>query len=157
MNRVDKNDPKYIIGLQFINHILINNNKPNIIIMGDFNDEAEDESLAKYLKIKCDTIYILYNDIIDLMCGLKAKEGIGTNKYHEQWSVIDQFMVNAAMLNDSNKWQVKNKRAYIYKADFLLMPDATYFGVKPFRTYNGQRYLGGFSDHLPVYMDLICK
>ena len=135
------------------------NNHPNpyIIILGDFNDEPEDESMTKYLKIKCDTTNNNYTDIIDLMCGLKDKEGIGTNKYRDQWSVIDQFMVSTSLMNDNNKWQVKDKRAYIFKPDFLLMPDDAYFGVKPFRTYYGRRYLGGFSDHLPVYFDLISQ
>ena len=31
--------------------------------------------------------------------------------------------------------------------------DAKWTGVKPYRTYSGQRYIGGFSDHLPVYVD----
>ncbi len=138
-----------------IDTLIKNNMNPIIIIMGDFNDEAEDESLTKYLKVKCDTIYNKDADIINLMCGLKKIEGIGTNKFHDQWSLIDQFMVSSSLMKENNKWQVKNKRAYIFKPDFLLMPDEAYFGVKPFRTFYGPKYLGGFSDHLPVYFDLI--
>jgi len=33
-------------------------------------------------------------------------------------------------------------------------PDEVYYGKKLFRTYIGPRYFGGFSDHLPVYIDL---
>ena len=33
---------------------------------------------------------------------------------------------------------------------FLLEPDPTYLGKKPFRTYLGPVYHGGISDHLPV-------
>ena len=33
---------------------------------------------------------------------------------------------------------------------FLLEPDQTYLGKKPFRTYMGPVYHGGISDHLPV-------
>ena len=138
-----------------IDTLIKNNMNPIIIIMGDFNDEAEDESLTKYLKVKCDTIYNKDADIINLMCGLKKKEGIGTNKFHDQWSLIDQFIVSTSLMKENNKWQVKNKRAYIFKPDFLLMPDEAYFGMKPFRTFYGPKYLGGYSDHLPVYFDLI--
>jgi hypothetical protein len=42
----------------------------------------------------------------------------------------------------------------ILQNNFLLEPDATYNGVKPFRTYNGFRYTGGFSDHLPVFIEI---
>ena len=36
---------------------------------------------------------------------------------------------------------------------FLLTEDPKYGGYQPFRTYQGPRYLGGYSDHLPVYAD----
>jgi hypothetical protein len=28
-------------------------------------------------------------------------------------------------------------------------------GLQPYRTYAGPKFIGGFSDHLPVYIDLI--
>ncbi|MFR3851160.1 MAG: hypothetical protein ACLTXP_02895 [Odoribacter splanchnicus] len=37
---------------------------------------------------------------------------------------------------------------------FLLEEDKTYFGYKPCPTYRGPRYVGGYSDHLPIYIDL---
>ena len=43
---------------------------------------------------------------------------------------------------------------HIFDAPFLLQDDEAWFGKKPFRTYYGAKYVGGFSDHLPVYMDL---
>jgi hypothetical protein len=44
--------------------------------------------------------------------------------------------------------------ANIFSQGFLLEEDERALGVKPSRTYSGPRYLGGFSDHLPVYLDL---
>ena len=35
---VDKNDPKYVLALQFLNHILTNNNKPQIQDILEFKD-----------------------------------------------------------------------------------------------------------------------
>ncbi len=58
------------------------------------------------------------------------------------------------MLNHKNKLQTSIDNAHIFNADFLLENDETYLGKKPFRTYAGFRYLGGFSDHLPVFLDL---
>ncbi len=46
-NRIDKNDPKYIIGLQFLNHILTNNNKPQINDILDFKDITRQEILRQ--------------------------------------------------------------------------------------------------------------
>ena len=52
---------------------------------------------------------------------------------------------------------IKNKTAVIFNADFLLIDDQKFMGKKIFRTYIGGRYQGGFSDHLPLYIDLIKK
>jgi hypothetical protein len=41
-------------------------------------------------------------------------------------------------------------RCHINDAPFLLEEDKKYGGMKPRRTYLGPRYLGGFSDHLPL-------
>jgi len=48
-------------------------------------------------------------------------------------------------------------RARIFAPDFLLAEDDRYTGSKPFRTYTGYKYAGGFSDHLPVILDLKMK
>ena len=56
---------------------------------------------------------------------------------------------------EENPIQVKNNEAHIFKADFLLEDDDRYYGKKPYRTNVGPRYIGGFSDHLPIYIDLI--
>ncbi|MFW6275735.1 MAG: endonuclease, partial [bacterium] len=45
-------------------------------------------------------------------------------------------------------------QASIYQNEFLLEKDQKYMGEKPFRTYHGPAYHGGYSDHLPVYTDL---
>jgi len=52
---------------------------------------------------------------------------------------------------------VKENEAHIFRAEFLLEEDERYFGKKPFRTNFGPRYAGGFSDHLPIYMDLLIR
>ena len=44
---VDKNDPKYVIALQFLNHILINNNKPQIQDILEFKDITRQEILKQ--------------------------------------------------------------------------------------------------------------
>ncbi|MFZ4411786.1 MAG: endonuclease [Bacteroidales bacterium] len=138
-----------------IDSLLYVNPNANIIVMGDFNDEPLDECMTKYLKAKCDSSDLHSGDLFNLMCKLKTTEKIGSNKYREQWSLIDQMIVSNALIKNIKKWQVKNSRAFIFKPEYLLQNDEIYMGVKPFRTYNGSRYTGGYSDHLPVYMDLI--
>jgi len=128
----------------------------NIILMGDFNDEPEDESIKKFLSSHCDTTNLSEYNLFNLTCKCFKEQGIGTNKFREKWSVIDQFLVSKSLIN-TNGWHVKNLKAIIFAPDFLLLPDEIYLGVKTFRTYVGFRYTGGFSDHLPVFIDLIHK
>jgi hypothetical protein len=44
---VDKNDPKYVLALQFLNHILTNNNKPQIQDILEFKDITRQEILKQ--------------------------------------------------------------------------------------------------------------
>ena len=43
---------------------------------------------------------------------------------------------------------------YLIHHEFLLEEDKKHGGDKPYRTYNGMKYQGGFSDHLPIALDL---
>ena len=47
------------------------------------------------------------------------------------------------------------QQAQIYNPEFLLEDDFKHLGKKPFRTYVGFKYNNGYSDHLPIYIDLI--
>ena len=129
--------------------------RPHCIIMGDFNDPPNSECLFDVLKagqvkppIQGDRLYNLFFDL--------QKQGErGTYKYQGKWEVIDQLIVNGALLKEGSSTRVKNGEAIIFDAPFLLEKDEKFYGKKPFRTYLGPRYHGGFSDHLPVYLDLV--
>ena len=120
-----------------------------IVIMGDFNDGPYEDSFANHLQSKNDTSDFGSSDLINLMAFVEG----GTLKYQGGWDVFDQIIVSGAMLYEKG-YQVQNKKANIYAPDFLMQEDEKYLGKKPFRTYNGFKYLGGFSDHLPVYVDI---
>jgi len=70
----------------------------------------------------------------------------GTHKYHGQWICLDQFYTSPALDSIS---QVR-----IYDAEWIQEPDEKYLGLKPKRTYNGFRYQNGYSDHLPIVLEV---
>jgi len=123
-----------------------------IIIMGDLNDYPTDESLTSYLQAKNPENGIDNGTLFNLMAPLIAKKNRGTHKTQEFWGCLDQFIVSKSLLNNENKWQIENREAIIFDAPFLLTADEKYGGVKTFRTYLGPKYLGGYSDHLPIKM-----
>lgn len=135
--------------------ILNHYDMPKIIIMGDFNDCPNNPSIfnvlcAKSLKdnSKDDTLINLFTDGKEL-----GFEGTLKHQYH--WQIFDQIIVSKTLLDDGNSLHYKKNSASIFHPDFLFEKDEIYGGVKLFRTYVGPKYFGGYSDHLPVYIDLI--
>lgn len=126
----------------------------NIVIMGDFNDHPNDKSLAKTLKAKSLKDDLDAKSLYNMFLHKMKNADFGSYKYQGRWEVLDQFIVSGTLLIDSTKTQILNNEACVYQADFLLLDDDINGGSKPFRTYQGPRYIGGFSDHLPVFMDL---
>jgi hypothetical protein len=128
----------------------------NILIMGDFNDNPEDESIQNKLAAENPAQQITAGKLYNLM-QLHNDKGSGTLKYREGWDIFDQFIVSGNLLNPSGNMFVDNSVASIFKAEFLFESDQSFYGDKPFRTYTGFKYSGGYSDHLPIYLDLKSK
>lgn len=114
---------------------------PYIIMMGDFNDYPKDKSMNRLCSDK---------HLHNLM---KGKKG-GTYRYRGEWGILDQFIVSDGLLKKKSTIRTSKEDAQILRHPFLLEEDDKYGGEKPFRTYNGMKYQGGFSDHLPIGLDL---
>lgn len=134
--------------------ININKEMPKIIIMGDFNDSPDDESIMCYLRAKPYKNSSKSDTLINLFADYETLGFEGTLKHQYHWQIFDQIIISKSLLNNSESLYYKNKSATIFHRDFLFVNDETYGGKKLFRTYVGPRYQGGFSDHLPVYIDL---
>jgi predicted extracellular nuclease len=128
------------------------NKKPNIVIMGDFNDFPTNVSLLEVLKAKPLNEPITNNGLYNLMYKLHV-EGKGSNKHLGDWGALDQMIVSGNLLNPMNSIFTMQSDAHFFDADFLLENDKTYLGKQPFRNYVGMKYQEGYSDHLPIYTD----
>ncbi len=133
--------------------ILTRNPTANIIIIGDLNDSPEDISIQKGLGARHDFDNLIDTALYDLSYYLMMK-GEGSHKYHGQWDIIDHIVVSGGLILHRNKIWSTYKDGHIFKAPFLLEDDEKYTGKKLYRTYIGYKYIGGFSDHLPVYIGL---
>lgn len=137
---------------QKIHDRLKENPNSKIIVLGDCNDQPTDESISKHLKSIAVTNPGSGNHIYNLSIEW-LKQKIGTIKYQNQWMIFDQIMVSRALLQNYPD-NISVDSAQIVELPFLLEPDKKYGGKKPRRTYNGFKYNGGFSDHLPVLLKL---
>jgi len=130
--------------------------RANIIIMGDFNDYPHDISMSETLGAKKVGLDIDGKSLYNLFYHRISEKDSGSYKYRGKWGFIDQFIVSGNLLEESHNVYIKDKTAHIFSAEYLLGADSKkYGGNKPFRTYSGYKYLGGYSDHLPIYLDLL--
>ncbi len=116
---------------------------PNYIIMGDFNDNPTSESIQTLVKDST-----LYNP----MEKLHSPNHRGSTSYRKNWSLFDQIIISHNFFNYK-----KNTHSFsdadIFDDTFLTEYKGKFKG-SPYRTFAGKKYIGGYSDHFPVYMVL---
>lgn len=128
----------------FIDSLLSENKNAKIVFMGDLNDYPSNKAPQSVAEKLTPQITALSGDFG------------GTYNYKGEWDVLDHIMVSNGMINKKCKQKksislVPNS-GEIHAFDFLL---EEYKGqVVPFRTYGGSKYLGGYSDHLPVSIEV---
>ncbi len=128
--------------VELIEDIRLANADAKLIIMGDFNDNPKNNSM-QYLKNEG----ALYNPMEKLMSYKR-----GSANHNSKWVLFDQILITTNFLEPDQK-SLKFLKADIFDEKFLTQNYGKYQG-HPYRTYAGKRYLGGFSDHFPVYIKL---
>ena len=125
----------------------------NILISGDFNDYLTDESIREVLRAG-DIDNPQHSDytLFDLRYRFLRMQNVGTHKHEDFWGCLDQIIVSPALLDEHSSLHIIGREAHIFKADFMVEPDEKYDGYKVYRTYLGPRYIGGYADHLPVFV-----
>ncbi len=128
------------------------NPNAKIILMGDLNDNPNNQSIRKHLRANGDIDNMETGELYNPMEKL-YKKGIGSNAWRDSWSLFDQIIVTPSLVGeDNNSWKLH--KAKVFNKKFLIQTDGRYKGY-PNRTYAGGVYLGGYSDHFPVYIYLI--
>jgi len=130
----------------------------NILIMGDFNDQPADKSLSVVLGAGSMLGQnISKHQLVNTFLHRLGEKDFGTYKFQGEWDLIDQFIVSGNLLSDSSSISLVKDSPRIFHPEFLQEKDSAYGGFKPFRTNSGPNYLGGFSDHFPIVLDLIVR
>lgn len=119
----------------FIDSVLVKNPSAKLVLMGDLNDHPRDKAPQKIAERMV--------PMIDKSSGIYG----GTHNYKDEWDVLDHIFVSNGMLGQ-NGIHALSSSGKIHSFEFLI---TEYKGkMVPFRTYAGTKYLGGYSDHLPV-------
>lgn len=125
----------------------------NLIIMGDFNDEPMNVSVAQTLDAKAfncaDKDPKAENGVLYNLSYKKKSEGTGTYLYRSDWNMLDQIIVSGSLINGTTS-VFPCDSFVIFKPAFIIQKEGNYAGSS-LPTFGGKRYLGGYSDHFAVY------
>ncbi len=126
-----------------------------LIIMGDFNDNPVDESLAKGIHALSDIKKVhktsFYNPFYK-----NFRKGEGTTSYNDAWHLFDQILISGNMLMKNKPINLVYETNLIFKKSFMFEKFG-HWKNNPKRTFSGDQYNYGYSDHFPVmcYFNLI--
>jgi endonuclease/exonuclease/phosphatase family metal-dependent hydrolase len=128
----------------------------NIFIIGDFNDDPVNVSVLDALQahpIKCDSLPTDFemnseSELFNLSYQ-SFENGDGSFKYRDTWNMLDQIIVSGSIITGNDLNYICNSFE-VFKPEFIVTQSGNYEGT-PFPTYGGRKYLGGYSDHFPVF------
>ncbi len=154
----EKSDPKRMAAAQSMRSVVDSifrfNANANIMIMGDLNDNPTDDNVYKTLHAKRLSETIDQGSLYNLAIR-KFENGEGT-LYWRSWDLFDQIIVSGNVLEGNNKYRLSSKDIGILKEDWMLYERRD--GTKvPNRTAGRNDYYGGYSDHLPVFIEFSLK
>lgn len=118
-----------------------------IVITGDFN-AAPDDNIVRMIQDPYSSGLAMINLSAD------TPGGQGTYRYRGTWETIDQFIVSESLLDSPGGLYTSREYYHIFSPDFLLKKDPVYPGMSPYSAWRGYKFQGGFSDHLPVLLEL---
>lgn len=142
----DKTKQKRIAAAQTLidklNSITDSPEQLHTIVMGDFNDDPNGISIQTLM----DAGWFI-NPFKQLLSPVS-----GSANYKGKWSLFDQIILSHNFLNHEPGTH-SYKKAAIFAPKFLKEWKGRHKG-SPYRTFVGRKYIGGYSDHFPVYVVL---
>ena len=123
-----------------------------VVVMGDLNDNPTSPSVKKILRARRSPEEVRRDDMYNPMWALYQK-GIGSNAWRDTWSLFDQMLVSPGLVGK----RTEGYRFYkprVYNERHMAQATGQFRGY-PFRSFVGDTYQGGFSDHFPVYILLV--
>ena len=119
--------------------------EPNIVLLGDFNEDPDDKNV----------LLLESAGLTNLMMDMTDKEDMSTYIYRGTNYLYDQIIVSNSIL-DEKGFTLADSTAYILDLPKYRQQKGKYKNY-PFRFWAGNKLLGGYSDHLAVKADFVIK
>lgn len=124
-----------------------------IVIMGDLNDDPRNKSVKKVLnadnKLNKNDPAQLYNPSANTY-----EKGYGTLFYRGAWNLFDQIIISRSLLKgNSESFHYIDDSFQVFAPTWMQVKEGEYKGA-PNRTFVGDVYKNGYSDHYPTFIVL---
>lgn len=147
------------LGRHIIDSLLTRNANARIMYMGDLNDDPVNVSIVRYLRASGDKA----KAVIDPADVSKAtlfdpmttpyEKGIGTLAWRDSWNLFDQIIISPGLVSgEGGRYKYYGVR--IFNEPYLAQKEGAFAGY-PSRTFVGDTYQDGYSDHYPVFLVLV--
>jgi predicted extracellular nuclease len=123
-----------------------------ILILGDLNDYPTDPAVKEVLRANAHPMYDT-GELLNLSFNPHYR-GQGSHVHDGDWGMLDHIIVSHGLAHPEAGLKLLSQEVNILNEEWLLYRNRRKNQVKPSRTYAGKKYHGGFSDHLPVYIEL---
>ncbi|MBQ3658541.1 MAG: endonuclease/exonuclease/phosphatase family protein [Bacteroidales bacterium] len=128
-----------------------------VVVMGDMNDTPDEPSLSELLGARERIEGVAPGDYFNPMWAM-YKAGLGTSIHNHNWILFDNIIVSQNLLPSAagyphakglalDKFD-KHYWAHIFQRNFMMK------NGKPYRSWEGNTFSGGYSDHLPILIRL---
>jgi hypothetical protein len=141
-----------LVAKKHIDSIISVDPAAKVILLGDLNDDPVNTSVSVVLNARGKEKEVMKGGLFNPWTEM-YKEGTGTLAYQDSWNLFDQIIVSYPFLNKDQKGFFFYQ-AHIFNREFMKENMGRFKGY-PMRTWDGNSYRGGYSDHFPTYIFLL--
>lgn len=140
------------LGRHIIDSLLAINSNARIMYMGDLNDDPVNVSVGRFLRSSGDKAKAVDGQFFNPMYAPYQK-GIGSLAWRDSWNLFDQIIISPGLVSGAGG-NYKYYGVRIFNEPYLQQQEGSFTGY-PARTFVGDTYQDGYSDHFPVFVILV--
>lgn len=140
------------LGRHIVDSLLAINPNARILYMGDLNDDPVNNSISVGLRATGERAMAQGATLFNPMY-TPFKKGVGSLAWRDSWNLFDQIIISPGLVSGAGG-DYKYYGVRVFNEPYLRQGEGNFTGY-PKRTFVGDTYQDGYSDHFPVYLILV--
>lgn len=137
-----------------IEEILKSNPDAGIVLMGDFNDDPNNNSITRVLGAIGEKEKLSEDQLFNPMSLIFDPEKMGSLAYQGKWNMFDQIILSEDLLDEEHPISYLPGSAKVFNDEMVRVPNRKTKFVPRRAIFRGKFQSNGYSDHFPVYVKL---